>query len=221
MRRSLRFLVVLLSILVIVERAPAPIIEPTESPKPTPEEEGTKRSAKARRRSVETSEESKSAQPPKPKERFAGTWSGKINQGIWGDVPYTLTLAAGGSQVTEHSGFGTYTHPATSNGQTTTWKTGLLNEVTWTFTPNSDGNTAQVKANSPLGVNGSSTFQRGGTPAVAKVVSQFPIAKPVAEKPGFVYNPYDPTAKRLLDVTGKPSGTKVKDPSTGKMFIVP
>jgi hypothetical protein len=102
-----------------------------------------------------------------------------------------------------------------------TWKDGLFNEITWTFTPNSDGNTAQVTSKSGLGVNGNSTFHRGGTPAAPKVASEFPTAKRVPEKPGFVYNPYDPTSKRLLDVTGKPSGTKVKDPSTGKTFIVP
>jgi hypothetical protein len=211
----------------MAERSPAPIVEQTENPTPAPEQEAAKRSSKSKRKTE--SDENKSAEPAKPrepsksKERFAGTWSGKINQGIVGEVVFTLTFAAGGSQVTEHSSFGTYTHPATSNGRSTTWTTGLLNDITWTFTPNADGNTAQVTAKSslPLGANGNSIFRRGGTPAVVKPPSEFPTAKPVPEKPGFVYNPFDPTSKRLLDVTGKPSGTKVKDPSTGKMFIVP
>ena len=140
-----------------------------------------------------------------------------------GDVVFTLTFTAGGSQLTEHSSFGTYTHPATSNGQTTTWKTGLLNDNTWTFTPNAAGNTAQVTAKSsiPLKANANAVFQRGGTPAVVKPPSEFPTAKPVPEKPGFVYNPFDPTSRIFIDVRGKPSGSKLVDPKSGKTFIVP
>ena len=215
---------------VTAHRLPAPIVEEEKSTPPAAVEEQTaKRSSKANRRSTEAPEESKPAEatkpkePSKPRERFAGTWTGRINQGVVGDVVFTLTFTAGGSQVTEHSSFGTYTHPAISNGQTTAWTTGLLNDITWTFTPNAAGSTAQVTAKSslPLGANGSSIFHRGGTPAAAKVVSEFPVAKPVPEKPGFVYNPFDLQATRLLDVRGKPSGSKAKDPVSGKIFIVP
>ena len=48
-----------------------------------------------------------------------------------------------------------------------------------------------------------------------------PVAKPAPNKPGFVYNPFDPNSKVLLDVRGKASGTKLKDPFSGKLFIVP
>jgi hypothetical protein len=48
-----------------------------------------------------------------------------------------------------------------------------------------------------------------------------PTATPVPNKPGFVYNPFDPTRKRILDVRGIASGTKVTIPATGKQFIVP
>jgi hypothetical protein len=220
--RSLRFFIVLLSILVIAQRAPAPIVEEEKpTPRPAAEQETTKHSAKPKKPRTETSEESKPAPPAKPQERFAGTWSGKINQTVWGDTPFTLTLSAGGAQVTEHSGFGTYSHSATSNGQMVTWTGGLLNEVTWTFTPSSNGSTARVTATSALGVNSDSIFRRGRTPALAKSGNEIPTAKPDPNRPGFVYNPFDPTATRLLDVRGKPSGAKVKDPSTGKMFIVP
>jgi len=211
----------------IAQRSPAPIVEPTENATPASENQTQpKHSSKTKRKAVETepsSEQDKPepAKPRAPQERFTGTWSGKINQGIWGEVVFTLTVTAGGSDVNEHSVFGTYSHHATSDGKTVTWQSGMLNEVTWTFTPTGDGKTALVTSKSGLGVNGSATFQRGGTPVARKVASEFPTARPVPEKPGFVYNPYDPTAKRLLDVTGKPSGSKVKDPSTGKMFIVP
>ena len=49
---------------------------------------------------------------------------------------------------------------------------------------------------------------------------QFPTAKPVPGKPGFVYSPYDPNGG-YVDVTGYASGSKAKDPYSQKIFIVP
>ncbi len=49
--------------------------------------------------------------------------------------------------------------------------------------------------------------------------SNIPYAKPVPGKPGFVYS-LDSNAG-FVDVTGVPSGTKMKDPYTQKIFIVP
>jgi hypothetical protein len=49
---------------------------------------------------------------------------------------------------------------------------------------------------------------------------QFPTAKPVPGKPGFVYSPYDPNGG-YVDVTGYGSGSKAKDPYSQKIFIVP
>jgi hypothetical protein len=227
MTQRIRFCIVLASILMIAHRSPAPIVEQPENPTPVPEQEKPNPPSKSKRKSAEASEESKSSEPAKPKEsakprdRSAGTWSGKINQGIIGDVVFTLTFSAGGSQVTEHTALGTYSHPVTSNGQTATWTTGMFNEITWTFTPNSDGNTAHVTSKSGLGVNGDTTFRRGGAPAVVKSPSEFPTAKRVPEKPGFVYNPFEPNSRVFIDVRGKPSGSKLVDPKSGKTFIVP
>lgn len=39
-------------------------------------------------------------------------------------------------------------------------------------------------------------------------------------RPGLVRSPWNPNGP-LVDVTGFPSGTAVKDPTTGKDFIVP
>jgi hypothetical protein len=50
--------------------------------------------------------------------------------------------------------------------------------------------------------------------------AQFPVAKPVPGKPGFVYSPFESNGT-MIDVTGYTSGTKVKDPGTNKIFIVP
>lgn len=49
---------------------------------------------------------------------------------------------------------------------------------------------------------------------------QFPTAKAVPGKAGYVYSPYDPNGG-YVDVTGYASGSKAKDPYSGKIFIVP
>jgi hypothetical protein len=48
----------------------------------------------------------------------------------------------------------------------------------------------------------------------------FPTAKAVPEKPGYVFSPFD-SSGRYVDVSGYASGTKVKDPWTDKIFVVP
>ena len=50
---------------------------------------------------------------------------------------------------------------------------------------------------------------------------QFPTAKPVPGRAGLVYNPFDPNGGGYIDVSGYPPGTKVKDPDSQKIFIVP
>lgn len=47
-----------------------------------------------------------------------------------------------------------------------------------------------------------------------------PYAIPVPNKPGFVTSPYAPKSG-YVDVRGFPSGTEVKDPYTGKIFLTP
>jgi hypothetical protein len=59
------------------------------------------------------------------------------------------------------------------------------------------------------------------TPAHASYPqTQFPTAKAVPEKPGYVFSPFD-SSGRYVDVSGYASGTKVKDPWTDKIFVVP
>jgi hypothetical protein len=48
----------------------------------------------------------------------------------------------------------------------------------------------------------------------------FPTAKPVPGKPGYVFDPFNPNGG-YIDVTGYPPGSKVKDPATKKIFVVP
>jgi len=58
------------------------------------------------------------------------------------------------------------------------------------------------------------------SPAQTSSTSAFPTAKAVPDKPGYVFSPFD-SSGRYVDVSGYTPGTKVKDPWTDKIFIVP
>jgi len=58
------------------------------------------------------------------------------------------------------------------------------------------------------------------SPVQTSATSAFPTAKAVPDKPGYVFSPFD-SSGRYVDVSGYTSGTKVKDPWTDKIFIVP
>src|SRR6266576_1265865 len=57
-------------------------------------------------------------------------------------------------------------------------------------------------------------------PVQTSSTSAFPTAKAVPDKPGYVFSPFD-SSGRYVDVSGYTPGTKVKDPWTDKIFIVP
>jgi len=57
------------------------------------------------------------------------------------------------------------------------------------------------------------------SPRAATTPLEFPTAKPVAGKPGYVHSPSDPG--KYVDVSGYAPGSKVKDPYSGKIFLVP
>ena len=50
-------------------------------------------------------------------------------------------------------------------------------------------------------------------------VGEIPYGKAVPGKPGFVFSPSDQF--KYIDVRGFPPGTEVKDPYSGKSFLVP
>jgi hypothetical protein len=66
------------------------------------------------------------------------------------------------------------------------------------------------------------TPRPSATPRTASTstAAQFPVAKPVPGKPGYVFSPYDPNGG-YVDVSGYASGSKVKDPYSQKIFLVP
>jgi hypothetical protein len=57
------------------------------------------------------------------------------------------------------------------------------------------------------------------SPKGATAAMQFPTAKTVPGKPGYVFSPSDPN--KYVDVSGFAPGSKVKDPYSGKIFLVP
>lgn len=59
-----------------------------------------------------------------------------------------------------------------------------------------------------------------GPRTVASPPTHYPTAKPVPGKPGYVFSPFDPSGG-YVDVNGYASGSKVKDPYSGKVFLVP
>ncbi|HEV2840814.1 MAG TPA: hypothetical protein VGW39_05770 [Chthoniobacterales bacterium] len=50
--------------------------------------------------------------------------------------------------------------------------------------------------------------------------TSYPTAKAVPGKAGYVFSPYDPNGG-YVDVSGFSPGSKVKDPYSGKIFLVP
>ena len=57
-------------------------------------------------------------------------------------------------------------------------------------------------------------------PEQPKVVGELQYGKQVPGKPGFVTSPFSPYSG-YIDVRGFPPGTEVKDPYSGKSFLVP
>lgn len=58
------------------------------------------------------------------------------------------------------------------------------------------------------------------SPHASPAATEFPTAKAVPGKPGYVFDPFDPNGG-YIDVSGYAPGSKVKDPATKKIFIVP
>lgn len=244
MRRTLGTAFVVALLLTGTHRLPAPIVESEEKPTPAAEESAkpkVKRTSRPKSSNSDSSENSgkqqaraPSAAPTPPENPFEGTWVGTLNNlPFAGNVQFTLGVTASGTAVTEKSvNFGTHNFQVNCDGTTMKWETGS----SWTLTPNPDRSTALVTCNNPgffgIGAFSLSTVFRkvaaASQTAAATIAARpndkrnsLPTAKPVPGKPGFVYNPFDANSNMLLDVRGKASGAKVKDPFSGQLFIVP
>lgn len=167
-------LVIALTIFFWVNRAPAPIVEQEEKPAATATAAAEKSEAPKRKhstRSISTEQspseqtetrtrKSGSAAASIGPARFAGTWTGKINQGMLGHVASSITVDANAASVQLSHNLGGNTRSATINGNSLTWKSGVAGEINWTLIPNSDGQTAQVTMKGMV-LNDTTTFRRG------------------------------------------------------------
>ena len=72
------------------------------------------------------------------------------------------------------------------------------------------------KTDGTAGTSGSTSTP----PTPPPPTSQYPYGKPVPGKKGFVNSPYDDKAG-MIDVRDYAPGTKVRDPYTNKIFLVP
>jgi hypothetical protein len=73
------------------------------------------------------------------------------------------------------------------------------------------------KTDSSAGASGNTVTT---PPTPPPPTSQYPYGKPVPGKKGFVNSPYDDKAG-MIDVRDYAPGTKVRDPYTNKIFLVP
>jgi len=84
-------------------------------------------------------------------------------------------------------------------------------------TPHADAQSSQ-----PSKEEESTATVRALSPAeLEKVKAGLPYAVPVPGRKGMVTSPYLPEEDKYIDVTGFTSGSAVKDPYTGKFFLVP
>jgi len=231
-----RFCLVCWLLFITARRLPAPITEesstpvPEQSARPKPKRVSKPKVVNENAESAVTSQKRAIAPAATPNQnRFDGTWMGTLNNlPFAGNVDFALVVTANGTSITEKSAnFGTNTFEVNCDGSTMKWETGS----SWTLTPIGDGQTALVTCNNGgfFGVGAfslSTVFRRStvtqvAAPVVTQTGNTVPVAKAVPNKPGFVYNPFQPNSHILLDVRGKPSGTRLIEPKSGKLFIVP
>jgi hypothetical protein len=114
------------------------------------------------------------------------------------------------------------------NGSTTTTTTTTTVDSTDTIPARTDVSTTAIRtapastapSRSPHNETAASQTKTVPSPKTTGIQGQIPYAKPVPGKPGYVYSPFD-SSGGYVDVTGFNPGSKVKDPYSGKIFLVP
>jgi hypothetical protein len=138
MKRTLAFCLTATLLLSTAQRAPAPISEESQTPSP-------ERSAKPKRtitkRQTPSSSPKVQATPTQP--RFAGTWNGIMDCGIYGQIEHTLSISQDSMTVwqTKNPSVRGSGAPQISGDTITLTYDGC----SWTLTPNPDGKTALTK----------------------------------------------------------------------------
>jgi hypothetical protein len=120
-------------------------------------------------------------------------------------VASNATVAPGTTTQTGASQYTTSSPPPTTNERSVTTE--------------KHASTPPVSTSQTGHENASINPRASPTPQTASQ-TQFPYGKPVPGKPGYVYSPFDRNGG-YVDVTGYSPGSKVKDPYTGKIFLVP
>lgn len=165
MNRAVQFIVIASLFFGTVSRAPAPIVEedkntPTAEHSEAPKRKRSTKSTTTEKSSAQTETRTQATSAVQGPARFAGTRNGKVNQGLLGHVPTSVTVDPTATSVELNRNLGGGTRPATINGNTISWRSGVMGEVTWTLTPSSHGQTAQVTMKGML-LNDTTTFRRG------------------------------------------------------------
>jgi len=156
MKINRRILAVSLLLLLSTQRSPAPIQETQESPSPSPTPLATATAA--------TPSTIPSTSPSRQEAaRFAGTWTGKIKFGRFGDVDFTFVVNPAANSLIQKSRFGELAHPTSVNAGTLSWTAGEKNDHAWTLIPNPDGQTALITLKLPSGES-TAVFQRVQSP---------------------------------------------------------
>ena len=113
----------------------------------------------------------------------------------------------------------TVSSDVTTPGRTVTPSTANTQRTTTTQNP---PRTTVKPSPSPRSSPATATEKSKPSPSPSRTTTtqSLPTAKPVPGKPGYVFSPFDPSGG-YVDVTGYTSGQKVKDPYSGKVFLVP
>ena len=242
MRAIRQFCVVFCLLLTFPHRLPAPIQEvpeATPTPKPQPKREIAPR--------AKPKPETNSKPAVLSSRSFAGIWSGSaITSGTNESCFFVIKVSDDEKTVLISWKFAGPTSEFTAGdgspelatstrfGNVLSWSPPSLKQIgevcTDTLRLNNNGtaNFARTltSADRTKTFNNAGTLSRQGTSAAAaetatvpKNSDGLPIAKPVPGRPGLVYSPFN--TQKYIDVSDYPSGTEVRDPYSGKMFIVP
>jgi hypothetical protein len=239
MKRTLAPFLAVTLLLITAHRLPAPFSEvPEATPTPKPKREAAPRA------------KPKTEATPKPaaasNRSLAGTWSGSAATIGTNETCFFVIKIANDEKMVliswkfggENSEFATSDGPpelatCTRFGNALSWSPPSLKQIgeacTDTLRLNNNGTASFTRtltsADRSKTFNNTGTLSRQGgsaaamnTDAVPKNAG-LPTAKPVPGKPGLVFSPFN--TQKYIDVSDYASGSEVRDPYSGKMFIVP
>src|SRR3954454_15158189 len=97
------FAIVIFLLCVAAERSPAPIVETPDNPAPAPQQQPSvqkwNRPVKPKSEITTTTKESRQKPAMTGSARFAGAWSGVINQGFLGTIRVSFSINGEGTSV--------------------------------------------------------------------------------------------------------------------------